>query len=472
MGRPVLHESPGRPSGGTAATSALTVIDFLAPGLGDRSSLVIAGDSAVMVDPQRDVEPYLIAAEERGARLTHVLETHVHNDYLSGGLELARRSGATLVLPDRSGAGFAHRVARDGETFESGDLRIRALHTPGHTPEHMSYLVDREDGSPLLFSGGSLLAGSAGRTDLLGPAWTDRLTAAQFASVRRLATLPGETILRPTHGAGSFCSATAATAGPGFSTIADECRANPALIDADALAFARRQLRGLLRYPAYYAEMGPINRSGPRPLGALVAPPTLVPAQAAALQAAGVPLVDGRPRAVFAAGHIPGALNIELDEAFGTYVGWLLPFDSPLALVLDADQDPLEAVRQLARVGFERVRGVLIGLERWDDASGPLQAVGRARVADLRDALVAPGPPLVLDVRQPAEWENGVIPGSVLRFVADFADAVAWLPRDRAIWTICRSGHRAAMAASILAGAGYVVTAVDGGGVEDMLRGS
>lgn len=467
----MLHEPiTGQPRG-IAPTLPVTVVDFLAAGLGDRSYLVIAGDSAVMVDPQRDVEPYLVASEEHGARLTHILETHVHNDYLSGGLELARRSGATLVLPERSGVGFAHRPARDGDTFDSGDLRIRALHTPGHTPEHTSYLVEREDGSSLLFSGGSLLAGSAGRTDLLGPTWTDRLTADQFSSVRRLATLPGDTILRPTHGAGSFCTA-AAAAGAGFSTIADECSANPALIDRDALAFARRQLRGLLRYPSYYERMGPINRSGPRPLGTLVTPPTLVPAQVAALQSAGVPLVDGRPRTAFGAGHIPGALNIELDDAFGTYVGWLLPFDSPLALVLAADQDPLEAVRQLARVGFERVRGVLVGVDRWAGEDRPVATIARAGLADVRDALASPEPPLVLDVRQPAEWETGVIPGSILRFVADLADPVDWLPRDRAVWAICRSGHRAAIAASVLAGAGYAVTAVDGGGVEDVLRGS
>ncbi len=451
--------APGRP----------LVVDFLARGLGDRSYLVVTGDRALMVDPQRDVEPYLVAAEAHGARLTHVLETHVHNDYVSGGLELARRSGATLVLPDGSGAGYTHRPARDGDLFETGSLRVRALHTPGHTPEHTSYLVERDDGEPaLLFSGGSLLAGSAGRTDLAGPGWTDRLTAAQFASVRRLAALPGDTVLHPTHGPGSFCTA-AACPSDGFGSIAGEREANPALLDADPLAFARRQLGGLLRFPAYYAHMAPLNRSGAPPLGAIVAPPDLEPAQLASLAAAGIPVIDGRPRAAFAEAHVPGALSVELDDAFASYVGWLLPFNSPLALVLDRGQDAREAVRQLARIGFDRVRGVLRGLDDWAGERRPLASIGRASVPELRRALEEARPPLVLDVRQPAEWEDGVIPGSVLRFVADLGEPATWLPADRPVWVICRSGHRAAIGASILAAAGFDATMVDGGGVADVL---
>ena len=464
----VLREPRQAPTIGPAGTPQ--VVDFIARGLGDRSYLLVAGDRALMVDPQRDVEAYLTAAEAHGARLTHVLETHVHNDYVSGGLELARRSGATLVLPSGSGVGYTHRPAHDGERFETGSLRIHALHTPGHTPEHTSYLVERGDGEPaLLFSGGSLLAGSAGRTDLAGPSWTDRLTAAQFASVRRLAALPGDTVLHPTHGPGSFCTA-AARPGDGFGTIAGEREANPALLDDDPLAFARRQLRGLLRFPAYYAHMGPINRSGSRPLGAIVPPQELEPDQVASLASAGIPVIDGRPRAAFAEAHVPGSLSVELDESFASYVGWLLPFDSPLALVLDRGQDAREAVRQLARIGFDHMRGVLRGLDGWAGERRPLQSIGRASVAELRRELDGTRPPLVLDVRQPAEWDDGVIPGSVLRFVADLGDPATWLPAGRPVWVICRSGHRAAIGASILAAAGFDAMMVDAGGVEDALR--
>ncbi len=463
-----LQASPGT---GVAATSRSRVIDFLAAGLGDRSYLAIAGDRAVMIDPQRDVEPYLEMAERHGATVTHVLETHMHNDYVSGGLELARRSGATLVLPAGSGAAYRHREASDGAILDAGGLQVHSLHTPGHTLEHTSYLLRDGRGTGLLFSGGALLSGSAGRTDLAGAALTDRLTAHQFSSVRRLADLDPETILFPTHGAGSFCTASGAM-GSGFSTIGHECRTNPALIDAEPLAFARRQLDGLLRYPAYYPMMAPINRAGPEPLGTLIAPPAITPMQLAALRSAGIAVVDGRPRAVFAASHVPGALNIELDESFATYVGWLLPIDEPLALVLDADQDALEAVRQLARIGFDRVRGVLPAFDRWTSDGRPTRSFRRAGIAELRAALDSPTPPRVLDVRQPQEWRNGVIAGSVQRFVADLADAAGWLPRDRPVWVVCASGYRASIATSILASSGHEVVAVDGGGVPDLLRAS
>ena len=445
------------------------VLDFLAPGLGDRSYLVIAGDHAVMVDPQRDVDPYLDAAERAGARITHVLETHIHNDYVSGGLELSRRAGATLVLPSRSGAAYPHHPAVDQDRFETGRMQVHALHTPGHTLDHTSYVIEGEDALGLLFSGGSLLAGSAGRTDLAGAAFTDRLTADQFASVRRLATLDPATVLHPTHGAGSFCTA-AGSLGPGFSTIGRERTTNPALMDEELAAFRDRQLAGLLRYPAYYPFMAPINRSGPRPLGAPVAPATLTPAALASLRDAGIAVVDGRSRAAFAAGHIPGSLSVELADDFGTYVGWLLPFDAPIALVLDPEQDATEAVRQLARIGFDTVRGVLPGVRAWDAEDRPIGRFARAGIADLRAALSTSEPPRVLDVRQPDEWRGGTIPGSIARFVADLADPELWLPDGGPTWVVCASGFRASIAASLLAAAGREVVAVDGGGVADVLR--
>ncbi len=445
------------------------VHDFLASGLGNRSYVIVAGDAAIAVDPLRDVEHYLEEVEAAGARLTHVLETHVHNDYVSGGLELARRSGARLVLPEGSGAGFEHLAVGDEVIVESGDLHVRALRTPGHTIEHTSYVVEPGAGAALLFSGGSLLAGSAGRTDLVGPAWTDRLTASQYESVRRLSALAADTVLYPTHGAGSFCAAGVAAV-PGFSTIGAERRRNPALQDEDGLAFARRQLEGLLRYPAYYPHMAPINRAGPTPLGTVVGPPELDGRQLRALRSAGITVVDGRPRAAVAAAHVAGSLAVELDDSFATYVGWLLPFDAPIVLVLEAGQDAVEATRQLARIGFERVRGVVRGVEAAEVAGVPLASHRRAGVRDLVDALEGPDPPLVLDLRQPAEWAAGTIDGSILRFVADLGDPRSWLGAPgRPVWTICQSGYRAATAASLLGVSGLDVTAVDGGGVEEVL---
>lgn len=457
-----------------AVAGAPRIVEFLAAGLGDRSYLVAGGGEGLVVDPQRDVAAYLEAAEAHGAQIRHVLETHVHNDYASGATELARRAGATVVLPAGSDVRFGHRAVADDDGLDVGPLRVRALHTPGHTPEHTSYLVTSGEAPAapgLLFSGGSLLAGSAGRSDLLGPAWTERLVADQFASLRRLASLPGATRLHPTHGAGSFCTASAAGDG-GVTTIDQERASNPALADPDEAAFRDRALAGLLRYPAYYAHMAPLNRAGPPPLGAVVDPPAVTVDQVAAMQAAGVVIVDGRPRERFAAGHVPGTLNVELDETFATYVGWLVPWGRPLVLVLDDDQDGREAALQLARIGWDAVRGRLRGVDGWAATGRPLGRFGRASLADLRGILVGPveARPLVLDVRQPDEWATGTIPASVLRFVADLANPRAWLPAGREVWTICAGGYRAAMAASLLAADGYRVVAVDRG-VEDFLAG-
>jgi hydroxyacylglutathione hydrolase len=443
------------------------MVAFLAAGLGDRSHLVAQAGEAVVVDPQRDVGAYLEAAEALGARIRFVLDTHVHNDYASGATELARRASATVVMPAGSDAAIVHRAVSDDDELQAGPLRVRALHTPGHTPEHTSYLVtsvDAPESRALLFSGGSLLAGSAGRTDLLGPAWTERLVADQFSSVRRLASLPGRTLLHPTHGAGSFCTV-AAPAGDAVTTIDQERASNPALADADEAAFRARALSGLLRYPAYYVHMAPLNRAGAPPLGAVVNPPVVTADDAAAMQAAGVAVVDGRPRDRFAVGHVPGSLNVELDETFATYVGWLVPWGRPLVLVLDDDQDGREAALQLARIGWDAVRGRLPGVEGWEATGRPLGRFRRAAPADLRAALAGPAAdhPVVLDVRQPAEWAEGTIPGSVLRFVADLGNPRAWLPADREVWTICAGGYRAAIAASLLAAEGYRVVAVNDG---------
>ncbi len=459
---------------GSRALNGPTTVEFLAAGLGDRSYVVASDGAALVVDPQRDVTAYLEAAEELGSRILYVLDTHVHNDYASGATELARRANAAVIMPGGSEATFRHQALTASDTLDVGPLRVQPIHTPGHTPEHTSYLVasaGEPQGPDLLFSGGSLLAGSAGRTDLLGAAWTDRLTADQFSSVRRLADLPGATRLYPTHGAGSFCTASAAGSGAA-TTIADERASNPALADDDESGFHARVLSGLLRYPSYYAHMAPLNRAGPPPLGAVVDPPLVTASEAAAMQGGGVVVVDGRSRDRFAAAHIPGSLNVELDDTFATYVGWLVPWGRPLLLVLDGDQDGREAALQLARIGWDAVRGRLVGLESWEAAGRPVGRFERTTPARLRDALARPASerPLVLDVRQPAEWETGTIPGSVLRFVADIANPRAWLPADREIWTICAAGYRAAMAASILAAEGYRVVAVDRG-VADVLAG-
>jgi hydroxyacylglutathione hydrolase len=436
------------------------------PGLGDATYLLTHAGEGVVVDPQRDVDRFLAAVEQAGVRLRYVLETHLHNDYVSGGRELARQTGAELVLPAGAGVAFDHTPAFHQEELAGDGLVIRPLHTPGHTPEHVSYLV-LVDGEPVaVFSGGSLLVGSAGRTDLLGPERARQLAVLQYGSVRRLARLPDAAGLYPTHGEGSFC--TASGAGRTTSTIGEEKRANPVLAYPDAGAFVAGQLSGLQPYPRYYAHMGPINLMGPTPMkdGAV---PEMAPKELGGLGDA-VRVVDARPRAAFAAGHIPGSLGIELADDFGVWVGWLLPFNAPLALVLDAGQDRDEAIRQLGRIGFDQVRGVLRGVDGWRADGGPL-ATYRTVDVDTFAAAVARGEARqVLDVRSPAEWAAGHLEGSTYHYVPDLVSSMpAGLDRNEPVWVGCASGYRATVAAGLLEAAGYQPVVLDRGGLPDVI---
>ncbi len=439
------------------------------PGLGDATYLLSHQGVGLVVDPQRDVDRFLDAAKALGAEVRYVLETHVHNDYVSGGRALAGEAGAQLILPAGSGVAFPYVPAFHLEDLprEAG-LTIRPIHTPGHTPEHVSYLV-LIDGLPVaLFSGGSLLVGSAGRPDLLGWPRARQLARLQHQSLQRLAKLPDEVGLYPTHGEGSFCTASAA--GRTDSTIGDERRQNPLLACPDPEAFADAQLAGLGPYPKYYAHMGPINTLGPTPLP-MQPIPELTPAEVAAL-GEDVHIVDGRPRAEFAAGHIPGAFGIELADDFGTWVGFILPFNVPIVLVLNPDQDLEEAMVQLARIGYEDVRGVLRGMAGWRQAGGRLASYERVDVERFARAVAGGEAAQVLDVRTPAEWQAGHLPGAIHHFVADLAGGVPAEPRaDQPVWVACGTGYRATIAASLLQRAGYNrLVVLSPGGVPDVLQ--
>ncbi|MFO7547694.1 MAG: rhodanese-like domain-containing protein [Acidimicrobiia bacterium] len=435
------------------------------PGLGDATYLLIHGDRAVVVDPQRDLGRFLEPAERAGAAIRFVLETHLHNDYVSGGLALAAQTGAELVLPAAAGAAFRHTPAFHLEDLGDDDLAVRPIHTPGHTPEHTSYLV-LVGGEPVaVFSGGSLLVGSAGRPDLLGSDRADSLVRLQYRSVHRLAGLPDHLGLFPTHGEGSFC--TAGGAGRTVSTIGEERRTNPVLAYPDEDAFVAGQLTGLQPYPVYYARMGPINLMGPAPMPETVIPELTVddirslPAE--------VTLVDARPRRVHAAGHVPGSLGLELRDDFGTWAGWLLPFNGPIALVLEAGQDLDEAVVQLARIGFEDVRGVMWGLEAWAAAGLPLASFDTVDVAGFGEA-VGRGEQ-ILDVRSPGEWEQGWLEGSLHRYVPDLLGPLPdGIDPGRPVWVACASGYRSAFAASLLERHGIRPVVLIEAGVDEVRR--
>jgi hydroxyacylglutathione hydrolase len=442
---------------------------FVTAGLGDNSYLVCSEGEGAVVDPQRDAWRFLRAAEAGGARIRAVLETHVHNDYVSGAHELRAATGAELVVPAQGRYQFPHRPAADGHEVRIGDLRLVALATPGHTPEHLAWLLYQGDAATprAVLTGGSLLVGSAGRTDLLGHELAGELTRAQFATIRKLGALPDEVEVLPTHGAGSFCVA----AMPGTrrtTTIALERREN-FLFRAAGLASFDEELRGeLLAYPAYYRHMAPINRAGAEVLGGLPPIRAVGPEELAARARAGAFVVDGRDRDDFAAAHLPGSVNIELNAGFASYIGWMLPFDDPLLLVLPDPGEPAleEAVTQLIRIGWRHVEGWLAGgIDAWRASGGELRSYPCGGVKELCDAVLAGKAPRVVDVRQELEWHWGGIPGSEQVFLADLPARLGRLSRDEVHWLVCSNGHRASIAASLLDRAGIPVRLVGTGGV-------
>lgn len=430
----------------------MEVVAVSTPGLGDMSYLVVHDGRAVVVDPQRDVDRFMATAQVHDAEIRWVLETHLHNDYISGGKTLAARSKADLVLPAGAGAAFDYVPAFHNEDIRDGGLAVRPLHTPGHTPEHVSYLVLIEGEPVAVFSGGSLLVGAAGRTDLLGEDRARQLARLQWGSITRLATLPDETGLYPTHGAGSFCSAS--VAGPSTSTIGAERATNPLLSLGGAEDFADHQLSGLEPYPSYYARMGPINLQGPPALAAQEVPDLRADELERLLS--GVEVVDGRPKDRYARAHIPQAWGIEANQDFATWVGWLLPFDAPLALVLDEGQDEEEARVALARIGFENVRGVMRGMDDWIESGKPVAEHSTITAREFL-SLSETGEPLqVLDVRSPGEWSDDHMEGSVHCYLPDLAaGAEPDIDRNRPIYVGCTTGHRASTAAGILGRRGY-----------------
>lgn len=436
---------------------------FVIEGLGHLSALVADEEAglAAVVDPRRDVDVYLAAARERDLRISHVVETHLHNDYVSGGRELAALTGATHIIGAGAELAYEHRPLRHGETFRVGALEFRALETPGHTPEHVAYAVadtSRAAEPALLFTGGSLLVGSVGRTDLLGAENAVPFAEAMFRSLHDV-ILPHEdhVAIFPTHGAGSLCS-TGIAATP-FSTLGYERRHNRFLQPADVETFVRRLLGRQPPFPRYFARMRPTNQAGPRLLGGRVpeARPLSVEEVAAAVEAGAV-VVDARDPVEHALAHLPGSISIPAGPSFGTWLGWVVEPDRPLVLVLDSAADWDDCVRQALRIGYETVVGHLRGgLAAWLEAGRPADSHGRWSIAELAARLAAGGPeaPLVIDVRTPGEYAVEHIPGSLHISGGDLPERLDTLPRERPIAVVCASGYRSSIGASLLRRAGF-----------------
>ncbi|MFI7317055.1 rhodanese-like domain-containing protein [Streptomyces venezuelae] len=430
-------------------------------GLGNRSYLAGGESAAVAVDPPRDVDQVLAAAARRGVRISHVVETHVHNDYVTGGLELARITGARYLVPAGANVAFARVPVADGDTADidpGSRVTLTAIATPGHTPHHTSYAL-HEAGRPVaVFTGGSLLIGTVGRPDLVEPRLTEPLARAQHASARRLASaLPDETAVLPTHGFGSFCSS--AQSEGERTTIGKEKSANTALT-TDVETFVQDLLAGLEDVPAYYAHMGPVNAAGPAPLD--LTPPARADADEIATRlAAGEWVVDLRNRVAFAEGHVAGSFNFEADGKLATYLAWLIPWGKPVTLLAESAEQLADAQRELVRVGIDRPAAAATGTPAtWlPDGTAPA-SFPRSTFAGLaaeRNADV-----VVLDVRRDSERADGWIEGSVHIPLHELRSRLGEVPLGT-VWVHCAGGMRAAIAASLLDAAGRDVVAVDDG---------
>ena len=441
----------------TTAGSGVEVVAIDTPALGDRSYLAHDGEVALVIDPQRDIDRVLALATARGVRITHVFETHLHNDYVTGGLALASATGAAYHVNAADEVAFDRVPAADGDLIEvSPVMRVRVLATPGHTFTHLSYVLQAAGDAHAVFTGGSLLYGSTGRPDLLGRAHADELAHAQFASAHRLATvLPEDADVYPTHGFGSFCSATQSEGSS--STIGRERQVNPVLTLAED-RYVRELLAGLDVFPAYYAHMGPANAVGPA--GADLSPPRR--ADAAELRrriGAGEWVVDLRARRAFAAGHVAGTLSFDLDGSFATYLGWLIPWGTPLTLLGQTPEQVAEAQRELVRIGIDRPAAAATGHPGDWAGAHPLRSYPVADFAAL-ESVRRHRPVVILDVRRDSEWGASHISGAVHIPLHQLPARLPEVPAGE-VWVHCEAGYRASVAASFLDAADRTVVAVD-----------
>jgi glyoxylase-like metal-dependent hydrolase (beta-lactamase superfamily II)/rhodanese-related sulfurtransferase len=422
------------------------------PNLGDRSYVVSDGSTAVVVDPQRDIDRVLAVLDRQSLRLGAVAETHIHNDYVTGGLELARSAGVDYLVGADDDVAFDRTPVRDGDAVDVGGFRVRAIATPGHTFTHLSYAVERNGAVAAVFTGGSLLFGSTGRPDLMGNEHAGTLAQAQWRSIRRLADeLPPGTPVYPTHGFGSFCSST--QSGGTESTIGRERTVNPALTQDEA-QFVAETLAGLDVYPAYYVRMAPANAAGPPPVD--LTPPPRVDDVGHRIEA-GEWVIDVRPRAEFAAGHTLGTLSFDRAGNVATYLGWLLPWGTPVTIAGATPDDVAAVQRELVRIGIDRPAAMAVGGPHAWSNGRPRSSY---RVATFDD-MARERAQSVLDVRRTSEWLQSHVPHAVHVPLHELADRMDEVPDAEPLWVHCAGGFRAAIGASILDAAGRRVVHVD-----------
>ncbi|MHB8295671.1 MAG: MBL fold metallo-hydrolase [Acidimicrobiales bacterium] len=437
----------------------LNVTPIDTPELGDRSYVVDDGESAVVIDAQRDLDHILELIAARQLTVTHVAETHIHNDYLTGGLALAKRLSAVYLVNSEDPVAYERQGVRDGTEIKTGSLSVRVMATPGHTKTHVAYVIS-DDADQAVFTGGSLLYGATGRSDLLGEDLAEGLARAQYSSAQRLAReLDASTEVYPTHGFGSFCAASQATV-VDHSTIGEERRRNPALTASDEEAFVQATLAGLTPYPRYYSHMGYLNLSGPTPPD-LSLPERVDADELARRLRRGDWVIDLRSRRAFAGGHLAGSYGIELGKDFASYLGWVLPWGVPITLIGDTEAEVKKAQRDLVRIGIDRVNGGAIGGTKVTETGSAVTSYRVSDFSGLAGETRSGRAPLVLDVRHDHEWKAGHLGGAVHIPFEDLAGRVDELPEGAETWVHCRSGYRASIAASMLEHSGRRPVLID-----------
>lgn len=447
--------------------SDLIIESFVAEALGNSAYLIGSRETgeAVLIDPVRDVEQYLARAEALGMRVTMTLETHIHNDFVSGAREVTHAVGAQLCASATAALAYPYRALGDTDVLELGSWKLHVLATPGHTPEHVSYLLKDAHNSPeALFSGGSLMVGTIARPDLLGPQHTPALARAAYQTLHsRLLLLPDEVTVYPTHGGGSFCAAGAS--GQRTTTMGQERQHNPLIQATTYRQFLTRYLQ-LVPYPSYYNRMRSLNQLGVPLLGRTL--PTLRLLSAGEVQEAvqkGAVVVDVRPFADYDIIHIPNSLNAGIDGPLSAWVGWVLEPETPLVLLGASAEDEHEAQRQLLRIGYDRILGILEGgMTAWREAGCSTRSMDQITTDALATALEQGDEVTILDSREMQEWTQGHLPGAVLMPVGHIPQQAHTLPQDAPVAVHCAHGYRSAVAASLLerAGLSHVLHVTDG----------
>ena len=410
-----------------------------------------SGQCAV-IDSVRDIDQYTSIASNHGVRIIYALETHLHNDFVSGARELAAQTGCQVGASASGGTLFPSVRLEDGDEFDLGEFKLQVLHTPGHTPEHISFLVEERGEPTAIFTGGALIIGGAARVDLLGSRVAPFLARWLHQTIHgKLLKLPDTVTVYPTHGGGSFCSAASPGSGQSHTTIGEERQHNPFAAQTEESYFVKFALTGLGSYPSYYKYMADINRRGPDVLGGVPQPASLTPLSVRNQLSENASLVDARQQRLFNELHVPGSFAVPFGDNFATWLGWLLPWRQPLILLPPASAYQDAMVRQLIRIGYDRINGFLAGgFEAWNSAGLPTESAKQIDLESLKDLSGQDHGPMILDVRQRSEFHAGHIKGALNIELGELQEHLDGLPREIPLITVYASGMRASMAGGIL----------------------